>query len=796
VFFYGKFGFKKNLSIFVAMKEIINNFWGKSNGETLVDHSKAVQQMSEYIFKNSIKRSCFKDGSDIGNIINVTALTHDIGKIYTPIQKRVKNQKGPKNIKITHSEIAWAFLTTYLNLNENEILKITNSIYYHHGCVFNPTDKGMTVGEVMSKLNEKEINHMKMFIGLTLGSEFLLDEPREEFKSVDLDLFKPPQYYSEIDEYYNYENTIIRTCLISADRIVSNFNGEFNLEKGKEVFWKGTNKENDYYIKESPYGGSERSEIQMSIPKKCNRNAVIQAPAGMGKTIIGMIWGSNEYSKKKMFWISPRNAVCMSNYNSIVDELNVTNNNHVSVELVLGGEILESKNKSNDDIFTADIIITNIDNLLAPTVKNAEAKNLYLLLSADIVFDEFHEFLCSSALFAGFLNLMNIRTKYTNSRSLKLSATPMRMDFLWGNNEHTSNTSILPNKETHYPAVHQKKYRVIVKELNDLNDLEINPHNEIVKFNAIKNAQFYHKKQFSGFNLIHSKYQISDLKNKMDGLMGSFGKNGNRKLKHPSLIATPLIQASLNISFSGATEMVMSPESFLQLIGRCERFNDYDHLNTIDVKLIKLLNNRNESKMKDIHYSNALSDKWFDYIKKHNGKYYTLDELYMLYNKFWNDYELDLKKYIKEMKKESLKNFKNIFPKRHTKEKNNEFFYAGGNVLRASDENEIFVIYKNNDGVGYSDPFSVKLYHNKTFAEQFNEDYGIERTLVNIFKELNEKDDRFDYAELLNSCKYMMKRNKSCIDVIRGAAKKSNTPYIDFTRRYDKFYGVIENGLL
>ena len=89
----------------------------------------------------------------------------------------------------------------------------------------------------------------------------------------------------------------------------------------------------------------------------------------------------------------------------------------------------------------------------------------------------------------------------------------------------------------------------------------------------------------------------------------------------------------------------------------------------------------------------------------------------------------------------------------------------------------------------YTDPISVDSYGD--FHATFNEQYGMERKIVNVFK-LLEKDKRFDYGELLKINKY----GNLNIDQIRKYAKKDNTPYVRFDKVYHPEYGFVDREII
>ena len=107
----------------------------------------------------------------------------------------------------------------------------------------------------------------------------------------------------------------------------------------------------------------------------------------------------------------------------------------------------------------------------------------------------------------------------------------------------------------------------------------IEPNSDsLIFYNSISNAQ--DRKEADLLNgedslLIHSKFNISDKKRLMSELMSLYGKNNCTITNKKNVIGTPILQASLNISFGNIYEIPCSPQTTVQLIGRDDRYGNY-----------------------------------------------------------------------------------------------------------------------------------------------------------------------------------------------------------------------------
>jgi CRISPR-associated endonuclease/helicase Cas3 len=592
------------------------------------------------------------------------------------------------------------------------------------------------------------------------------------------DEYKTPLYYDSNKSGLIFIKTFVRSCVVSGDRLSSEYNNilltdeEINKIIDKQISIDGSiDSSEDAY-------DNLRFREQKAIVDDIGRTTIVKAPAGFGKTMLGLLWSFR--SNKKLIWVCPRNIIADSTYNSVISELSRYGSNKLSVELFLSGEVKESTHKCSG--FDSDIIITNIDSFLKPSVDDAGMGNLFFINSCDVIFDEFHELITESALFSCFINLMKCRNLLTDSSTLLLSATPNKINFLWESLVHK--TLVLPNEETHYKAIHDKPYKVNVSRdrLESIKDSR-----SLIIFNSIKNSQTQ-KNSYNCNLLVHSKFTDSDRKKVINQITSDYGKGSVDRLVNGNVIGTHVLQAGLDISFKHLYESVFSPDATIQRIGRIDRFGNLnDGISTINISGFLTKDNEvgtSEVSTRTKIYNNNLTNTWFEYCESElAGKEISLDELYVHYNRFYSMNDRGIKSYIKSSYTSSLNRLSEIYPIRFdVNKKRGEIKTAGGNKLRSSNS-DIFVIARIYDTKDYTEVFNQQIY--KNFRDDFHEGENMELELKKIMKYLRDiNDTRYDYNELLNN-------KKLGIDGIRFAAKKSNTPYIRFDVVYHEEYGLI-----
>lgn len=760
------------------IKEIkLENIWAKSSGINIVNHSSMVSCVAGFI-STSINENLFLKFPEISEAIRLGSLLHDIGKCTIHLQKKIKSKNQDEDnleikSKFRHNEVGWAFLSRNLVLPKNILDMVLDLVYWHHG-ISNEMCKHTDV-EIEDSFTDEDREMMMTYLRSVVDETCISEKPSRPVKT-------PQYYFDDLDkEYKNTQNTFARACLISADRIVSSSEWR-NLteEETKTLVLKKTNRDVKIKIETHEFFGNTRFDIQLKIVDDIGKTTIVKAPAGFGKTLIGVLYSLIK-SKKRLIWVCPRNMIAESVYKSIIEELSKFEKNDITVELFLRNEV----RKSNYDIkegFSSDIIVTNIDNFLAPSVDNSLSERLYTILSADVVFDEYHELIGETPLCACFLNLMRVRHQMTTSTTILLSATPSCMEFLWESNS-VEKTLILPNEYSHYPAQHSKEYAINI--VNSLDSIKENDENLII-LNSVNNTQQYRKKMSNGI-LIHGNFEDADKERLTSELYKNYGKNAEKNIIKPDVIGTHVLQASIDVSFKNVYDSVMSPETSTQRFGRGGRWGweDYEETRTMN---FLIYSDKGEDAMRDILYTKNLSYKWSEYLKQFDGKHITLDEFYSAYNKYNLENKKVLQRYLDNVHQKSLTELSKIYPEKFYYKKrkgSKEVFTAGGNKIRSTGGSEFFVIAEKNNGTGdYCNPFSVRYYELSDFYDEVMSNSSL---LLKQMKHLrNSGDTRFDYNSMIESGKIDFK--------IYG--RKSNTPHIRPGIVYDTILGPISHSKL
>jgi len=760
----------------MKLEEIVSN----SSGISLITHSKAVKKIGMMLSKK------LSLNEDLEKQISIACLLHDLGKCNLDFQNYIKSKSKTIsfiNSPIFHHEISWAFVSCILN--NDEYRYSLDSIYWHHSKPKINYISNDNISLILSDMCDDDKKNILSMYNFLMNENILFEDINFE-KSINTPLY----YLNEPNSLTNSKNSLVRSCVITADRLVSASDQEkilYDDDYCEELINNLSYKDTKVYSKPINYDSIRfDSQVDYANQSLNNRTTIMKAPAGFGKTLLGLLWSLK--SNKKLIWVCPRNIIAENVYNSVLQELkNISV--ELSVELYLTGNRQKTNNENTKE-FTSDIIITNIDNYLSPNVNNSIRNRLFVINYCDVIFDEYHELIKDDALFACFINIMKSRHMLTNSHTLLLSATQTIMEYLWDGTNIDKKTKILPNKNSHYTSAHNGKY--LINYIDDI-DTITNEKDSVVIMNSISNSQrlYCYKK---GDILIHSRYIDSDKEKIMNKIIHLYGKENKNILNKDSIISAPILQASMDISFLNLTDSVMSPETTLQRIGRCDRWGHFYYKKNKTPK-INLFFNENKSEFRNSEntsisnqYDLELNKLWISFIKKHiiNGNLYSINELYEYYNMFNNENNENLKKFITSKLKTSLLNLCKIEPYKMMEKSKNNTIKNNNTKLRSG--GDIYCIYKYAKKRQMTDSFSVDFNRDIKKSEPITGlDSKIKRIIKNIIKI---KDDRFFYNKYS-----LFKNNQYTLPILKDYARKKETPYIAFDKVYCEKLGLVKNDI-
>ena len=621
-------------------------FIANSKKQDLTEHSQAIAKVALQVYEelglelNEITTQKLKVG------IKIAALFHDIGKITLECQSYL-NDEPEYNPDIgetasysddnpLHNEVSelfllafWPHLRRTLSGDISQDLKqqIIHSIYWHHAepkrtetCldilnnyITNKCDIDdliIRVNDFCSSLKLKELH------GVTITKDDLLDA---------LEKFKQPDFFKlniniqpskddwiagvQADFDTNAQNFIARFCLIFADRYVSSLEAsDLKTATYNHPQFNDTHllKAIEQYIKD-PSLDKTRTNQQKEAAKKLISSDlnVAVGPAGSGKTRLAVICNKEAKDSLKsgsgILWIVPRVAVG----EAILEEL-MASIPEISISLVTGEQKKCWQNNAEievDDLYSADIIVTTIDQVVKWLVSNSAHSEFFIFMKRYVVWDEYHEIFAIQALYYVSAFLMRIK-EYQKYNHLFISATPdpLNLQLIGKNNISWRCPVILESFNT-------DPFDIQFQPLADVNQAAT-----VYIFNSAAQAQRYASKSWlngrEDIDCYHSKFQPRDKHKLTKSILDKYGINPADK--SATLFSGPISQAALGISREFLITELNSPAGIIHRIGRNNRFAEYGKGNVTILTTNNLLSEKNKT-VKQTGYRSSLNSNAYYY---------------------------------------------------------------------------------------------------------------------------------------------------------------------------------------
>lgn len=760
---------------------MFDNYLANTKGQKLLSHLRAISIVGKHLAESlGLEPKYVK-------AVEIACKSHDIGKLCNVFAKYINNTKKEKEPTAEdehfegpyHNELSWwilqkgvlNFLSGMFNNHiENDSVRrlVLDAVFWHHPRSENDSWKNIDIEYF-------DVPLIESFCSELFGSTISINE--------EMMTDSAPLYHDNANYQYNM---IIRGVLIAADRYVSSIsveecdriaNGEdlLNFKELQDMI------EIDLDLPEFTFNApkTQRDADQQMCAKVDGNIVQVNAPTALGKTRIGVM--RTMHRRKRAYWVCPRNIVAEQVYENIINELKALNG-EISVELFLTGNRVACNNE-NVPVFSSDIVVTNIDNLLKPMISSQVADHLYKVLNADIVFDEFHEFVSDTPLFTCFVELMKMRTKLKDRSTMLLSATPMKLAKLWYPSKDL--TVYLPGKGRHFQAAYSDPIHLYFTK----SEMPEYVPGGMVMYNSIANTQ---KAYFTCDNLdkrmiAHSKYIKIGRKCRMDEILKKFGIGGDGVLSRYCVYSAHVLKAAVNVSFREVHISCGGAEMTLQAM-RSNRFGELGEA-VVHVHHYSNFDGQKRGEMAAINASwdTKLCDGFYNYMKEHFGEYKctNMDEIYVKYNEYLDEYEEDYRKLVKDYLKIGSDKMEEFAPTRKAysgkKDKKKQTNNTGKSLRNPDGSYNYIIKNENEEWISTDDCFSVG-------EKEFNKMKKIGNDMeAREWERLLEEVGYFELKKKMQSKSFDIKNFKWC--------KNPQTPFPFKGEYYHNELGVVDSDL-
>lgn len=548
------------------IREIYSNSLAKPD-ETLYEHTKLLLDNFELLKNLGYLNSNIKD---IEEILYLSCLYHDMGKINPVFQERLKNKnKFDKNIEVGHNILSACLVNLFLDNSKDNKLKnnlVRAAILNHHNYIENFTFLNEGTNETVLFKNLKEINN-KFFNEET---DIFLKTVRKTKKIRTIDEMK-----AIVD---SYEYIIIKGLLNKCDYAAS-------AHMKCEI-------KNDFLLNSLENLNYEWRDIQKFCIKNRNDNLIIVGSTGLGKTEASLLWGADN----KIFYILPLRTAINAMYERIK---NLVQNDYDKKVAVLHGQTdsvylkelnsdLSVKNENekfyeyykNTKKLAMPITVATPDQLFDSVFKyNGYEFKMATFSYSKIIIDEIQAY--SPDILAYTIYAIRLINDLGGKIAIfTATLAPFVKDLLTKKSSITSEYKFKDFEYKYECFLSENKrhsIKIVEKELDsEYVEKILNKRGNIrtclIVRNTIKSAQELYNQLNNDLdcskyevNLLHSKFTVEDRKQKeVEILQDGDPKNVNDKIK--VWISTQIVEASLDIDFD-----IMFTE-LSELLGLFQRF--------------------------------------------------------------------------------------------------------------------------------------------------------------------------------------------------------------------------------
>lgn len=790
----------------------MNKIYAKSDGTTLYDHTVSVINISMFVLGKILKQSIVEYPAEkihmLQTEVAAASILHDIGKFSCTFQKHIKKLipsastdvddiideiTGSKTPVISHNIISWAYASLYADFKNPR--PVTTAILYHHVVPFDKdgfkskiiiNNKKLIKDTVLQQMHEF-FDELSAYANTTFNTTVKRRQKPEEseISYTDVSLTNTivinEDYY---DDMFNAaEHFIVRSVLIYADRLASahpEFINDFIandttvIESLYDKMLFSTKPEFPSNLNKLGYTDTTRNEYQDKVFNSfCNTlNPQICATAGFGKTMMGIRYHLSNNSKT--LWVCPHNSICNEAYSSIKSELEQLGlSDKVSVALYLTGEYQD--NTSPD----ADIIVTNIDNYLAPVIRNRNSSLMIKMLAANVIFDETQQFFTKHSMFSTYLIALFTRLTMTNSNTLTMSATPLDLPKFYKKGTFTSEFIIDNKAVSRFSYANDTKVKITRQDITNFSELKIQHKDCFVIVPTVRMVQdAYSLYDSEDKGIVHARYTQEDRTTHIDDIYTRHGKYSNPQQRN-TFFGNGIINTGLNVSTKTIIDIPLTPADTIQVLGRAGRYPDKDKYDFVEYCI---LNTTNKNYIKDVssiinqRYEQKLSRKWRQFIANKEGMMLTKGELYELYDEFNRTHAKEIHEMLKEFLMCSFDEFSKLRP--YSVFQNNASSKLGTRLGFRGLSDDVYVCCSNNTD-------KLIVVEKDRIALRLNPDTGSERDNASLKARLNflmqrVPDYRHKYGKSLPS-----------IDEQLRLAKNPEYPILLTHSRYTKELGLI-----
>jgi CRISPR-associated endonuclease/helicase Cas3 len=535
------------------IQSLLKELWAKDDGTTIREHTdkllENLQKLKDY-YRKEIEELIPKGlptelRERFWEILELACEYHDYGKIHCKFQEKLGN-KNIKPIKglpeVRHNLLSPVFVNV-----ENELIrKIVRLLVLHH----HPVEVEEVSAESVEKVLKEEFKFEKNPI------RFMLKKPEERYiKEAIAEEFGIE--YIPLLKYYR----LLKGLLLRIDHASSSK----HAQDVEDIPPDDTLSFVDEFFRQK---GNSPNEMQTFVRENRDKNLVIIAPTGAGKTEAGFI-----YLQRKGFFMLPyrvsANGIYMRAEGMFRDYAGLLHSSALSYVLEREGNREDIQNNQEGTAFinyflsrnfAKPIIVSTPDQLMHFVFRYKGFEKYYATaLYSRLVIDELQSY--DPITLAFIVQGLEVLAQ-NGGKFLVMTATfPEFLRERFENMGVVFKTFNTQKKTYHHVQVIDDSIDSYVEKMIELSQKA----KVLVVVNTVKKA-IELKKKFEDAKLLHSRFILKDRKEKEREIMEFF--NSQEK---GLWITTQLAEVSLDLDADYLFTELSTADSLIQRMGRCNR---------------------------------------------------------------------------------------------------------------------------------------------------------------------------------------------------------------------------------
>lgn len=548
-------------------------FYAKSNPpETIQEHTDKLLEQFDLL------KSLY--GSQLKNInwklLKDACLYHDLGKVEKHFQNKLRVAMGMATLDliknkrletVPHGHLSPAFLPEESILMESgysmeEVIILYQAIYYHHHRPKNEVSDDKEMRKILEAFAEQQ-ESLKGFSYEKINFNGELDLWYRKY--IDRDNVKKTSKYGK-DVYFSYIMT--KGLLNRIDYAASSQSGIIEIEG------------EDLSEKVEKYFQNKLNELQLAMKDNQNKNCVVTAATGAGKTEAALVW----IGKSKGFFTLPLKTSINAIFDRVRDENAIgcknvgllhsdTISEYYKRNEEIGKDIYDPSYYENTKLMSMPLSICTLDQIIDIVFKYPGFEyKLSTLAYSKVVVDEIQMY--STDLIAYLIVGLKMITELGGKFAI-FTATfpPIFSDFLKENGiKFESISPLMPEIDNRL----RHRIRVIERGINSEGIIESYKQKKkkiLIIANTVKASQKIYDDLVGVFGkdevkLLHGRFIKKDRKEKETELLNLGEKNNEGT---GIWVSTQIVEASLDIDFDELHTELSDITGLFQRFGRVYR---------------------------------------------------------------------------------------------------------------------------------------------------------------------------------------------------------------------------------